>query len=122
MKDETTLELVTTKPADNNGHAVMSLNAQTIKAMLKSKNANLSGKELQQQVRDILRERSGGASDMVAGFVRDGGMLKSVRASQTKDGRKVLVTRFEQPKVSEIEVLRAQLADALAKLQTKQIK
>jgi hypothetical protein len=114
MADEkTTLELVTTNPADRFGHPILTLSAATIKAALKQK--GITGKDAQQQVRDILRKNSGGASNSVADFVRDGGMLKSIRASQTKDGRNVLAVRLEQPKVSEIEALRAQLKEAIEK-------
>lgn len=106
------MQLAITNPADRYNHPVMTFSARTIKAALKEK--GIVGKEAQQIVRDQLRSATGQGSDFISGFVRDGGVLQSVQQKQTKDGRTVVCARFEQPKVSEIEKLRAELAEALA--------
>lgn len=105
------MQLVVTNPTDRNGHEVLTFSARTIKLALKEK--GIVGKPAQQIVRDQLRAATGQGSDFLSGFVRDGGVLQSIKQSQTKDGRIVVAARFEQPKVSEIEKLREELAAAL---------
>lgn len=93
---------------DKFGHDVLAVNASTIKAELKAK--GMTGKALQQEVRDRLRGITSATSGLISQFVSEGGVLRSARATVTKDGRKNLSVSFSQPKVSEVERLRAEVA------------